>query len=517
MSAGIAESRFGKDQLLKGLAIVLAMLGFAVLWFFLVHSVRIKELRYRLKTSTDQSSSVRTMSLVSRFRVLRQAGTDDSLSYAREGRIMQILADTAYLEDAEELGTVEYSAKLTIDFFDFVSGMPAFKYDRNSRSHRVLERAFYQEITRSYKEAIASYDNAVSGQARGSDLRSYGLLHRGFCLALADNRKNAATDFREVIATSSESEYVETARILLAMISEIDVEIQRVDAMPASVAKANAYYQLTAYNQAIGTLKEIGALESPEAGFFLARSLEETGNTAAAVAQYRKAIAQNPGSAYAMRANRRLFALGSFYAAGKEYRKESTANVERGIVQDKELLQEAKRFEKVSERIEEGEKKIVAAYLAKPEPTEAKPVVPPQAAAKPPVVAPPVAPPVVNPTAKATPPPETKITEPPPVAAPPTPVAVVPPTPITPPAVPDTEKGKGVSGPDWAKLEKLPRAEKIAYINRHKKVESVMLDNGNQFTGLKISENKERLVLFTALGRVVIVKSDIDTRQTVAP
>ena len=44
-----------------------------------------------------------------------------------------------------------------------------------------------------------------------------------------------------------------------------------------------------------------------------------------------------------------------------------------------------------------------------------------------------------------------------------------------------------------------------------------MLENGNQFSGLKISENKEKLILFTALGRVVILKSDIETRETVAP
>jgi tetratricopeptide (TPR) repeat protein len=516
MTGSVIADKFGKDQLIKGVGILVAMLAFAVLWFFLVHSVRIKELRYRLKTSTDQSGSVRTMSLVSRFRVLRQVGlTDESQGYAREGRLMQILADTAHLDDAEELGRIEYSAKLTIDFFDFIAGTPPFKYDKNSRSHRILERGFYHEITRSYKEAIAAYDTALTGTAKGSDLRSYGLLHRGFCRALASDRANAATDFREVIATSSDSEYVETARILLAMISEIDVEIKRVDSMPLSVEKANAYYSLTAYDRAIATYKEMGAT-SPNGSFYLARSLEETGKATAAVAEYRKAIASNPGSVWAVKANRRLFALGSFYAAGKEYRKESTSNVERGVVQDKELLVEAKRFEKVSERIEEGEKKIVAAYLAKPEVLEAPPAAVPQAAVTPPVVAPPVTPPAVNPTAQVTPPAAVQ----PPEVVPPQATAVIPtpPAPQAPVPTPaEIEKAKAVTGPDWAKLEKLPRAEKIAYINRHKKVESVMLENGNQFSGLRISENKDRLILFTALGRVVILKSDIETRETASP
>lgn len=500
--------KFYRSQIFSGTVFVAALLLFAFLWFFTVHSVRIKELRYRLRAANDQNTSVRTMSLVSRYKLLRESAAENNpgASYAREGRVMQILAETAYLNDAEEFNFAERAAKLTVDFFDLLSGMPPYKHERGSKENRILERAFYHEITRSYKEAIGQYDAALALRT-APDTRAYAMLHRGFCQAVGGSRTKAVGDFQEVIRTATDEEYIETAKALLAILSQIETALKAVDAMPVSVQKAAAYYNLTAYEQAMNTLKTVPeAQNNPEALYYLARSQEETGNAKQAADNYRKAIRINSAAPWAVKANRRIFALGAFYAAGKEYRVESKANVEKGIVQDAELLKDAQRFEKVSERIEEGEKKTVAAYLGNPVP-EAKPAVAPQAAANPQ----PETPPAVVPSAKPAPAAAAHATG----VNPPQAAVVAPAAPAT-PVTPD-EKSKSVSGPDWAKLEKLPRAEKIAYIHRHKKVESVMLENGNQFSGLRISENKERLVLFTALGRVVILKVDIETRETVAP
>ncbi|MBX3724197.1 MAG: tetratricopeptide repeat protein [Turneriella sp.] len=496
-----AGEKFYRSQIFSGSVFVAALLLFAFLWFFMVHSVRIKELRYRLKAANDQNTSVRTMSLVSRYKLLRESATenDPGATYAREGRVMQILAETAYLNDAEEFNFAERAAKLTVDFFDLISGMPPYKHERSSKENRILERAFYHEITRSYKDAIAQYDVAL-GLRSAPDTRAYAMLHRGFCQAVGGSRTKAVGDFKEVIRTATDEEYIETAKALLAMLSEIESALKEVDAMPASVQKAAAYYNLTAYDQAITTLKAVPAAQNnSEALYYLARAQEETGQAKQAADNYRKAIKMNAAAPWAVKANRRIFALGAFYAAGKEYRIESKANVEKGIIQDAELLKDARRFEKVSERIEEGEKKTVAAYLGEPAP-EVKTALAPTATPPAPVPAAKTAPAVAANSAEVNPPQ----------------TAVAPPAAPAAPAPPD-EKGKNVSGPDWAKLEKLPRAEKIAYIHRHKRVESVMLENGNQFSGLKISENKEKLILFTALGRVVILKSDIETRETVAP
>lgn len=476
------------------------MIIVAGLWFFLVNSVRIKELNYRLKSSTDQSKSVRNSSLLSRFKLLRarEAETTGPSAYAREGRIMQILADSAYLNTADDLNIGERAAKLTVDFFDLISGSPVYRHEKNTTEYKLLEKAFYHEITRSYREAISQYDFMLEpGKKFNPQGKYYTMLHRGFCHALVGERANAIKDFEVVIAESKEPEYVDTARQLLAMIQTIDREIKQVDAMPVSTQKGAAYYGLTAYDQAIGTLRKLDNVQAnPEAMFYLARSLEEKGNAAEAVEFYRKLIAVHAKSDWSKKANRRLYALGAFYAAGKDYRQESTANIEKGVVKDKELLEESQRFQKVSERIDAGEKKIVAELVT----PVAKAI--PEAKATPEAKAVPekteiAAAPAVKEKSIAAPAKEPGI-----VAA------------KTEPAKPKTEtsapKGPAI---DWEKLEKLPRAAKIKYIAQQKSVEQILLENGSQFKGLLITEDKETVSIFTMLGRVVIEKSEIETRS----
>jgi len=491
MLAGEDENNpvFSQRQVVAGGLVILAMLVAAALWFITVNSVRIKELNYRLKSSTDQSKSVRNSALVSRFRLLRSGEADNynPAAYAREGRVMQILAGSAYLNVADDLSIGERVAKLTMDLFDSISGAPAFRHEKNTMEYKLMEKAFYHEITRSYKEAVSQYDRIILESAKKNhpDNRHYVLLHRGFCLALTGNRKAAVEDLRTVLQEAKDEESVNTARQLLSMLESIDGAIQRANAMPVSTQKGMTYYELTAYDQAIGTFRQLPDIEGrPEAVFYLARSLEEKGNAAEAVEYYRKLIGNAPDSVWAKKANRRLYALGAYYAAGKEYRQESKTNIEKGLVKDQELLAESRLFQKVSDDIDAGEKIVVAKLVATPE----KPAAPAIA-----------------------PPPEPKVAEVP--AAP---------LPQPKPQSPNVERPAQKSvvqlpAHDWEKLEKLSRAGKIRYLGQQKQLEQILLENGSQFKGLLISESKDTLSLFTMIGRVVIEKSEIESRTRVSP
>jgi len=465
-----ALRRLQQNQFFTGGLTIAVLLLVAIIWFFFVHAVRIKELRYRLKSTTDQNASVRTISLVSRYKLLRQSTTTDSASYLREGRTMQLLSQTALLAAADDLTYGETTAKFSVDFFDWLTGTPAFRYKTDTREGLLAERAFYHEITRNYAEAVSAYNTALPNT--NGAMQSYLLLHRAFCRALVSDRKNAIADFRTVIESKADNEHVETAQILLEMISGVDAQIERIDALPASKQKATAYYELTAYDQAIGNFKKLESTQSdPEALFYLGRSLEETGRTSEAADAYRKSIKVGAGTIWAQKSNRRLFALGAFYAAGKEFRQESTSNVEKGIVKDNELIKQAENFQKVSEHIEEGEKRTLAKILSAPEKVKSTYT---GEALK-----------VFEQTSES--------------------------------VIQKTEKINVAEGPDWANLENLSRTGKIGYIGKQKRSERITLDNGNQFKGLLISENKDTVILFTSLGRVVIYKSQIDSREVVGP
>ena len=103
--ASAISGRLPRRQLIIGAAGLLILVGIVASWLFEIHAVRLKELKYRLKSATDQNTSVRTLSLVSRFRLLihQRNVASEAAGNNREARVMQILADTAYSTQSDNL------------------------------------------------------------------------------------------------------------------------------------------------------------------------------------------------------------------------------------------------------------------------------------------------------------------------------------------------------------------------------------------------------------------------------
>lgn len=351
---------------------VVILVTAAGIWLAIVYGMRIKELQYRLKSNNDQIQSVRTLSLVSRYQLLRQkAGErDHALNYGREGRLMQALQHTAANENTPELGLAEKTALWTIEFFNVIAASPRFRYEQSSPLFRDLEAAYYHELRRSYKAAIEKYSALLeSKNGLETDWQAYVLLHRGFCRALAGQRPEALADFELVIKNHTKGEYHLTAQALKAMVAEINSELVKVALMAPSADKGAAFYRLTAYDQAIRVFKGLADLNSnPSAMFYLGRSYEESGGAKRAAEYYRNVITHHANTKWAVRANRRLFAMGTFYSDGKEYRLESKSNVKEKIVDDAGLLLESKRYETIASRIDDlkGENRSTFDAIAVP-------------------------------------------------------------------------------------------------------------------------------------------------------
>jgi tetratricopeptide (TPR) repeat protein len=492
---------------------VVVLITAAALWLMVVYGMRIKELQYRLRTNNDQKQSVRTLSLVSRYQLLRQkAGErDHALNYGREGRLMQALQHTSASENSPELGPAEATALWTIEFFNLIAASPRFRYEQSSPLFRALELAFYHELRRSYKEAIEIYTALLAVEKNlETDWRAYALLHRGFCRALAGERSAAQHDFENVIKTHATGEYHLTARALNAMVTEIDSELVKVALMAPSADKGAAFYRLTAYDQAISTFKGLGNLNAnPAALFYLGRSHEESGGTGQAAEYYRKIIARHSKTVWAVRANRRLFAMGAFYTAGQEFRHESKNNVEKKIVDDQGLIKEAARFEKVAVHLEtlESHKTTKVALntgqqamkndpevmrIAQKEKAIAKQEAEPQKR-KPKSDSEVKADRVVS-AANGEPGQGSKAKAP--LAEKTQPTAI--------------ERAK-----TWQQKEALSRKDKSTYLKSQKSLTRIVMQDGNQFTGVVIKDSLTEIFLFTVMGKISIDKTQVASRERI--
>jgi tetratricopeptide (TPR) repeat protein len=503
----------GQGGYRRQITMILPVLGLlvlaAALWLNIVYGMRIKELQYRLKNNSDQQQSVRTLSLISRYQLLRQkAGERDSATnYGREGRLMQALQHSSAAESAPDLSGGEIAALWTIEFFNILAASPRFKYEQTTTEFQALERAFYFELRRNYEAAAERYDWALRhGQNLGSDWHSYAKLHRAFCFALANKRKESQRDLEDVILKNPTGEYRITAQAMLTMVSEIDHELVKIELMAPSSEKGAALYRLTAYDQAIETFKGLGNIRAnPSALFYLGRSHEESGNNTQAAENYRSIIALHAKTEWAIKANRRLFAMGAFYTAGQEYRHESKSNVEKKIVNDASLLQESKRYERVAAHIEklEREKSPELSTNAAPLPvavmkadvTPAKIPAPAKKQIPRPVAAAPITAPFI-PTEK-----DAEVT----VAAsePPAPAAT------TPSAI--------ALAKTWEQREALSRKDKRTYLRMQKMLQRVTMKDGNQFTGILMRETPVEIFLFTVMGKIAVDKSQVSTHEKVTP
>jgi tetratricopeptide (TPR) repeat protein len=300
------------------------------------------------------------------------------------------------------------------------------------------------------------------------------------------------------------------------MVAEIDNELIKVELMLPSADKGAAYYKLTAYDKAIQTFRGLNNINAnPSALFYLGRSHEESGNNGQAAENYRRIIALHAKTDWAVKANRRLFAMGAFYTAGQEYRQESKSNVEKKVVIDPGLINESKRYEKVALHIENLESQkakdthqaatsapvpvAAAPDEKKPAPVRALPAIPVKKE-----IARTIAPPPVRPDE-----PAVTIAKADPVV----PKTVAEPTPPIPVTAPAAKEPSAIElAKTWEQKETLSRKDKSAYLRSQKILHRVTMEDGNQFTGVLIRETPAEIFLFTVMGKIVVDKSQVAER-----
>ena len=313
-----------------------AIVGLTVLFNDINIQIRIKEIKIFLQRSNREDNSIDHIGLVMKYRLHkamyenRITGEDTSII---ETRINSILSGRE--EQSRVLpGRYRYMSVpvlYTINAIRYVIGMPLIEDVKEDEVNLNLEVAYYYERNKDYKKAISLYNQILNEPFSGRPLKASVLLHQGFCYSIIGEYEKARSKYLTVIKDYGDINTAVTAAVMLRYLEGFRTEIEKVmKTEKDSTEKGDKLYKLIAYTESYEVLKRIENTSAPsekeKIKFFKGRTLEEMGESGKAVEIYQQIILDDPKSAYAVSANRRIFLVGSVNIEGEKIKKLAVEN-----------------------------------------------------------------------------------------------------------------------------------------------------------------------------------------------
>lgn len=471
-------------------AVVIATLAAGIVVMRLVYEVRLRELGENLETTADKTAALRSLGLIARFQLIRsRMKNGESMALLRrEARSGYAMNDSLAKNQKQDMPFAYEVGLRIINFVNIIAGGRPLSATQKSRADYLREDAYLSELQRDFPRAIAYYDQLLSElHGRDADAESFARLHRGFCHALLSQKAKAVEDLSSVVKANQRGEYRFTAEVLLAYLEDFSAQAEKIAAMPDSIKKGKAYYDIGAYLSAIRVMEALPtAKKDAQANFVLARSYEEIGKSEKALANYRRLIEKNSSSQYAKLANRRIYAMGAIYSGGTELIRESEQAAKKKIA-DPELLKEKERtgtlVTAMAERTQEKKQELKALRAI----DSALPAVVPVAAA--PVPAAVVEKPAPRPVARK---------------------AVTREVPVEKEPV----EAKKVEAPP-VDHDALTREERKKIISAEGEIDQLVLGDGNRIWGIVVGELEEKMIVLTVMGKLEVDKRQIVRREKI--
>ncbi|AFM12867.1 tetratricopeptide repeat protein [Turneriella parva] len=474
------QSGLGAAAAIAGLGII-----FATTLLTTVTRLRMFELRDNLQASNEKDDDLRNASLLSRLALINQrafsTNRENVTAYKQEAE-SALIAIRQTRSESMQASLVDRAALPILNIFNFVVGLPRLKLGKTPEDERVLDLAFQFESFREYGKAIRGYDVYLSEFSVSPEQRDFAMLHRGFCHSMIGHNDEALADFQKVAANPM-SRNAPIAAKLVVFLAELSRKIKEIEAVQDPARRGELYYEAAAYMKALENFALVDKSRQSERLLFLkARALEETGNTQEAVKIYRNLIQTTAQSPYALNANRRMYLLGTFLGNDESLKQESKKNSET-IVKDKEFINVFAKLEKSATQLQTEAKKIEAAEADELTATQ-KLILPEQAPA--PVAVPEPAKPAAQPEI---------VTQPAPKPAP-------------------LNLRSERAAQQAAGLDAVKRAALLR--NQEQKIDKLTMADGNIFFGVVFKETDEKVFLYSVLGNLELLKSNISKREKVA-
>lgn len=295
--------------------------------------VRLGDLDYLLFRASSRTESFNRVALLGRYELLlrRQAEPVPTLEAdVFEARIVAVSSTDVFTITT---GGQAEPARTFVNGLRSLLGKEIIRPQADDGLADALAAAYALQRYRHYEEAILRYEEILLRDDLDRGLRAMVLLNRAFSISLTPRFESAFGAYQQVIDEYPETTAAELAMRLLDLLNRLRREPLIHPSDPGPLAESLDNYRSLRYAEAAEAI--VAYLEStdspPEevrARYYLARSLEETGQIDTAVREFERLIWLSPRSPWAAYAARRLRLLSDVYAEQVAVSEETRARVE---------------------------------------------------------------------------------------------------------------------------------------------------------------------------------------------
>jgi hypothetical protein len=301
------------DRRIFFLLLFLTLIGIFIFSSKAIIDIKLQELRFYLVK--EQLLNYELSSKVLKEKIKQMLlSKDDYTSEIRNNILESNIMNSDTLVSYPKLGWVDYYGLGLVNFVRFVSLKTSLTLVEDQNDMMQIQYAFYMERTRKFSIAAKKYES-VSEKFQRAETNENGfvMLHHGFCLAMMGEIEAAIAKLRATEEIFIGTHFADNARVLINVLLEGEKRKENIKTKVTSVEKkAELLYESGNYRDTLETLNQISDRTNGQ-NYMRARSLEETGQSNAAVEEYINLTKQSQDREVAIKANRRLLLLGNIY------------------------------------------------------------------------------------------------------------------------------------------------------------------------------------------------------------
>ena len=334
----------------RPILLIMALIGFSLYTNDAIIQYRMEEYNRAMESLSQSYNSSHALNMLARFDLIKKRQSlPEEDETALELKLQSLSSGKLLQQSAPEASLQSRAIELAIGMVEFVLGKRKRKAGVPPVVMHELEVAYFYERSRKYEKAIDVYTKGLDSPGVSNEISATLLLHRGFCSSLMGEYAKAIEDFRRVgsLLPGTEEARVATRLSELTLGLQDQVRLAR-DTRQGPLQAGKQMFLLANYSEAMRNLRKAidnsaSDGERDEGRYLYGRSQEEMGQDSDAVLTYRSLIQQAPNSAFARKANRRLYVLGKFYSNDEELTKTALKKIEQ--YQDFKFINSLKSLE----------------------------------------------------------------------------------------------------------------------------------------------------------------------------
>lgn len=326
---------------MSGKSITVLLLVSVVIVFFIVMNsallrYRQNEIMYNLDILSHEINDDKSFGLIGRYQLVKKRlargdeNASDLIDEARLQEMLQTMESDTPAGKTEKWNVLNILADPAIRYYikglSYLQGKesPAEMY--HSYRNPLLELSYFFERHRKWNKALLVMGKLFDKNTMPPEpAYRYVLLHAGFCLAMLSRNDEAGNSLYQLIQSFPGTPEAETAQKLLGVLNAVKKGVQQILTGNAAVeVKGERLYLLSSYTHALQQYNIFfKTADTSHPRFYKSlyhrgRTYEELGDSIHAIRDFREVISKQPGSIWAIKANRRMYMIGTVYGGDRQ-------------------------------------------------------------------------------------------------------------------------------------------------------------------------------------------------------